>query len=160
MRIFRIRNILILVIAIVIIGQVRVVNAQPVEETPTTEPEETLKNVRMRNVFLNVLWGSLVGGLTYTGISFLDDQVAESERYSASNIFTKFVSGATYGGIVGLGAGVYLSFSNISFDQGMTRISLNDPSRSRYNLPPPIRPPLTTRRKEPSIALFNYQMKF
>jgi len=159
MRIFRIRIALSLIIAIIIIGQVRVANAQPVDETPTAGTED-LGKIRMRNVFLNVLWGSVVGGMTYTGISFLDDQVAENTRYSATNIFSKFVTGATYGGLAGLGAGTYLSFSNITFDQGATRISSNYPSRSRFKLPPPIRPPISNRQKEPSIALFNYQMKF
>ena len=142
MGIFRTRNILILIIALVIVGQVRVANAQPVEETLATDPTgpTDLGKIRMRNVFLNVLWGSLVGGITYTGISFLDDQVETSTRYSATNIFGKFVAGATYGGVAGLGAGVYLSFSNITFDQGMTRISANDKNLPRSNLPPPIRP--------------------
>ena len=77
----------------------------------------------MRNVFLNVLWGSMAGGITYAGFRMLDDTKEKSERYSFTYITEQFVYGATAGGLVGLGVGVYLSISGIGFDANRSRIA-------------------------------------
>ncbi|OGG95461.1 MAG: hypothetical protein A2508_03855 [Candidatus Lambdaproteobacteria bacterium RIFOXYD12_FULL_49_8] len=79
-------------------------------------------NPPMRNVFLNVLWGSLTGGMLYTGLNILDDTKSKGERYGFTNMTAKFIEGATYGGIGGLFVGVYLSMSGISFDPNRTRV--------------------------------------
>lgn len=77
----------------------------------------------MRNVFLNVLWGSLTTGMVYVSWNFLDNTHPKGERYSFSQITAKFVEGATYGSVLGLATGVYLSLGNISFDPGRSRIA-------------------------------------
>ena len=80
-------------------------------------PEET-RIAPMTGIFYNVVWGSLAGGLVMSGYSMLDDSQTKEERYKLSNILTKFVEGATYGGFIGLGAGVYLSLMGITFEEG------------------------------------------
>lgn len=87
----------------------------------------TATQPQMKNVFLNVLWGSLSGGLIYTGLNIVDDTRTEGERYSFSRMTTQFITGATYGAVAGLGVGVYLSLAGISFDPGRSRISSAEP---------------------------------
>ncbi len=91
----------------------------------------------MKNVFLNVLWGSLTGGLLLTGWATLDDSIASEERFKFSRLTEQFLVGATYGGILGMGAGVYLSIRGITFDQNRSRIAFypdyqNDPAGQRF----------------------------
>lgn len=81
----------------------------------------------MRNVFYNVLWGSLCGGMVIMGWSTLDDSETEEDRYSFSSLTTQFLTGATYGGIAGLVAGVYFSVKGIKFDEDLTRIAIMMP---------------------------------
>src|SRR3989339_529083 len=80
------------------------------------------RNPPMRNVFLNVLWGSFTTGMVYVSWNFLDNTRTKGERYSFSQITAKFVEGATYGSVVGLATGGYLSLAKISFDPGRARI--------------------------------------
>jgi len=100
----------------------------------------------MRNVFYNVLWGSVTGGMVYSGLNILDDTRSKGERYSFSRMTGQFVLGATYGGLAGLAAGVYFSMTDISFD----------PSRSRI-AEAPIR---ATRIHGDEVLLANYQFQF
>lgn len=86
---------------------------------------------QMKNVFLNVLWGSLTGGLVYTGLNVVDDSRTKGERYSFSRMTTQFITGATYGAFLGLGTGVYLSLAGISFDPNRSRISQTAPLQPR-----------------------------
>jgi len=79
-------------------------------------------NPPMRNVFLNVLWGSVAGGMIYEGRNILDDSKSKGQRYSFSRMTGQFILGATYGGLVGLGTGAYLSMTGISFDANRSRI--------------------------------------
>lgn len=83
----------------------------------------------MQNIFYNVLWGSVAGGMGIMSISILDDSKTTAERYSFSSLSTQFITGATYGGIVGLVTGVYLSMSGIQFDSARTRIAAFEPYR-------------------------------
>jgi len=77
----------------------------------------------MRNVFLNVLWGSVTGGVVYEAFNILDDSKTKGERYSFSGMTGKFVLGATYGGLFGLATGTYLSMSGVTFDANRSRIA-------------------------------------
>ncbi len=78
----------------------------------------------MKNVFLNVLWGSLSGGLLLMGWSTLDDSIDSEDRYTFSRMSEQFLIGATYGGILGMAAGVYFSIRGITFDESRSRIVL------------------------------------
>lgn len=86
----------------------------------------------MENVFFNVLWGSLTGGMLMMGWATLDDAKPAEERYTSSNMTTQFLSGATYGGLVGLIAGIYFSFQGITFDESRTKIAVFQPPRKDY----------------------------
>ncbi|MBT4290348.1 MAG: hypothetical protein HOD92_23735 [Deltaproteobacteria bacterium] len=102
------------------------------EEFPTEVPVE-LPNPPMQNIFFNVLWGSITGGMIMMSWSIIDDNVPKSERQSFSSMRNKFVEGATYGGVLGLFAGVYLSMNNIIFDEGKTRITFLKPLHADFN---------------------------
>lgn len=86
------------------------------EAAPEPEPVAALPEPPMKNVFMNVLWGSLAGGMAVAGWSTLDDSKTKEERYSVSNLIGQFVYGATLGGIAGLGAGVYFSLMGVTFE--------------------------------------------
>lgn len=91
---------------------------QQVPEAVSAKPQPPMKNV-----FLNVLWGSLCGGFVVMGWSTLDDSIDEDDRYSFSRMSEQFLVGATYGGILGVGAGVYFSIRGITFDENRSRIA-------------------------------------
>lgn len=103
------------------------VRAQAQEVIDPTQAIERLsagkRKPAMQNVFFNVLWGSVAGGMGYTSLIILDDSIAASTKYSFSYMTEKFITGATYGAIFGLAAGMYLSMADISFDSGKTRIA-------------------------------------
>ncbi|MCP4756604.1 MAG: hypothetical protein GY866_37555 [Proteobacteria bacterium] len=113
----------------------------------------------MENVFWNVLWGSLCGGMLLVGWATMDDSKETSERYSFGTLSTQFLTGATYGGLLGLTAGVYFSIKGISFDENLTRIAFTPntnqvPEELRYNA--------FTKPKSASgkIHLMNLQIRF
>ena len=100
----------------------------------------------MRNVFYNVLWGAVAGGVVYEAKNILDDTRTKAERYSFSRMTDQFFFGATMGGLIGLGAGVYFSMSDIRFDAGRSRIAQ--------------RPLLARPLYGDEILLANYQFRF
>jgi hypothetical protein len=102
------------------------------EEFPT-EVQVELPLPPMENIFYNVLWGSITGGSVMMAWSIIDDSVPKTERQSFSSLRNKFVEGATYGGVLGLVIGVYLSMNNIVFDEGKTRIAFFDPTPTTFN---------------------------
>lgn len=102
------------------------------EEFPTEVAVE-LPNPPMQNIFFNVLWGSITGGTIMMSWSIIDDSKPKSERQSFGSMRNKFVEGATYGGVLGLFAGVYLSINNITFDQGKTRIAFLKPLSTDFD---------------------------
>jgi hypothetical protein len=100
------------------------------QATPNVLPQQP--QPPMENVFFNVLWGSLTGGMLMLGWATLDDAKSEEERYKTSYMTKQFLSGATYGGLLGLVAGVYLSFQGITFDESRTKIAIFQPPRKDY----------------------------
>jgi len=83
----------------------------------------------MQNVFFNVLWGSFTGGMLVMGWSTLDDSKTTDERYTVNNLSGQFLTGATYGGLIGLAVSVYLSFQGITFDESRTKIAILQPPK-------------------------------
>ncbi len=82
----------------------------------------------MENVFFNVVWGSAFGatlGVAVAVIASDDESAPDDVRESA---FT----GATAGGLIGLGIGLYLVYQGITFDAGSSRVGAAGPGR-----PPP-----------------------
>lgn len=134
-----------------IFGQAAV---QQAPETFAMKPQPPMKNV-----FLNVLWGSLCGGFVLLGWSTLDDSVPSDERFKFSRMTEQFLVGATYGGILGMGAGVYFSIRGITFDENRSRIAFypdysGDPEGQRFFA--------TSRsiRDKNAINLLNLHFKF
>jgi hypothetical protein len=86
----------------------------------------------MENVFFNVLWGSLTGGMLVMGWATLDDNKSTDERYTVNYLTSQFLSGATYGGLIGLIAGVYISFKGITFDENRAKLAILQPPIRNY----------------------------
>lgn len=55
--------------------------------------------------------------------SIVDDSLPSEERYKLSQMSNSFFTGATYGGIMGMAAGVYFSIKGITFDENRSRIA-------------------------------------
>jgi len=112
----------------------------------------------MENVFFNVLWGSVVGGMLNMGWSTVDDSKPEEERYAVRNLSTQFLWGATYGGFLGLAAGIYLSIQGITFDENLTKIALfplESPDTQK-----PHQQAVRSKSNRDSLHLVRFQLKF
>jgi hypothetical protein len=85
--------------------------------------------VVMENVFFNVVWGSAFGATLGVATSIL----GSADRSAPSNVRDGAFSGATAGGIIGLGLALYLVYQGISFDPAASSFSTYtgsvDPSR-------------------------------
>lgn len=121
---------------------------------PIAAPIAVRADPPMKNVFHNVLWGSMAGGLVYMGLSILDDSKTKEERYSFKQLTVQFITGATYGGIGGLGVGVYLSLLGVSFDSGRSRIAHN------INYYPGVEIPRQEFLSATHIPIMQYNYKF
>lgn len=67
----------------------------------------------MENVFFNVIWGSAGGGVL--GLAFA--VIGSSDYSQPDDARSTGFTGATIGGLVGLGVGLYLIFQGITFEQ-------------------------------------------
>jgi hypothetical protein len=113
----------------------------------------------MENVFFNVLWGSLSGGMLMMGWTSLDDGKEEEERYGVSNMSSQFLTGATYGGLLGLIAGVYISMKGITFDENRTKIAFFEiPRKESFSLTQ--NQWETSEPEKQPLNLIHLQMKF
>jgi hypothetical protein len=71
----------------------------------------------MQNVFYNVVWGSAVGAL----IGFAGATESSKDKTQPDNARAAALEGATIGGLVGLGVGIWLVYAGITFEtQGST----------------------------------------
>jgi len=124
-------------IALILLAVLVFVEAGPIfgqaAAVPPTDYVVAKQQPPMRNVFFNVLWGSVCGGMVIMGWATLDDSEEDAERYSFSNLTTKFLEGATYGGLAGLVAGVYFSIQGVSFDEDLSRIAILTPQPVNVN---------------------------
>ncbi|MBU2643477.1 hypothetical protein KKI24_02135 [bacterium] len=111
-----------LFLSIIILGEMNPIFGQAALQQPpggmVMRPQPPMKNV-----FLNVLWGSVNGGMLLMGWSTLDDSISSDERFKFSRLSEQFLIGATYGGILGMAAGVYFSIRGITFDESRSRIA-------------------------------------
>lgn len=124
------KSIACLIIFALLFAQPLNIFAQATEEPPAILLQQP--QPPMQNVFYNVLWGSATGGMIMMGWSFLDDSNTEEERYSVSSAQIQFLTGATYGGILGLIVGLYLSFTGVKFDESQTKIAVLQPPNRDY----------------------------
>ena len=88
---------------------------------PTLAQEGAQKPV-MENVFFNVVWGSATGALLGAGIAVTDSK----DKSNPDGVRSAVFQGATGGGIIGLGVGIWLVFSGITFDPGQSTIFPQD----------------------------------
>ena len=68
----------------------------------------------MQNVFFNVIWGSAVGATLGVAAAV----IAGSDKSAPSNVRDSTITGATAGGVVGLGVALFLVYQGITFDPG------------------------------------------
>ncbi|HKI97079.1 MAG TPA: hypothetical protein VKB51_01270 [bacterium] len=66
----------------------------------------------MQNVFFNVVWGSAFGATVGVAVSVL----SSSDKSAPSDVRQGAFSGATAGGLIGLGLALYLVYQGITFD--------------------------------------------
>jgi hypothetical protein len=77
----------------------------------------------MKNVFYNVVWGSAVGA----AIGLASAVESSSDKTQPINSRGGVFQGATLGGLLGLGIGIWLVYAGITFDPaGSTILSAND----------------------------------
>lgn len=66
----------------------------------------------MENVFFNVFWGSATGAL----LGVASASIAAKDKDKPDQLRESIVTGATFGGVVGLATGIWLLFNGITFD--------------------------------------------
>jgi hypothetical protein len=80
----------------------------------------------MQNVFYNVIWGSAVGAL----LGFAGAVESSQDKSNPAGARPAAFQGATLGGVIGLGVGIWLVYAGISFDPGgatLTRVAQRTP---------------------------------
>jgi hypothetical protein len=76
----------------------------------------------MQNVFYNVVWGSAFGAL----LGFASSIESSADKTQPLNARGSAFEGATIGGLIGLGIGVWLVYGGITFDpSGSTLLGAN-----------------------------------
>ncbi len=116
----------------------------------------------MENVFFNVIWGSALGGVLglASAIISADDHSAPDNARSAG------FSGASVGGLVGLGVGLWVIFQGTTFEGAGVPVAKNGLPVPRFPHTIAEEPPLVflTSSKNPSkIVGFRatvFRMKF
>ncbi|MBI3992322.1 MAG: hypothetical protein HY342_03540 [Candidatus Lambdaproteobacteria bacterium] len=72
----------------------------------------------MENVFFNVVWGSAAGALVGGAIAV----IGATDKEKPGDLSSAGFQGATLGGVAGLGLGIYLVFTGITFDPDRSTI--------------------------------------
>jgi hypothetical protein len=73
----------------------------------------------MENVFYNVVWGSATGALLGAAASV----IGAKDKTNPTGVRTGVFQGATAGGLIGLGVGVWLVFAGINFEPQTSTIT-------------------------------------
>jgi len=88
------------------------------DQTPPPKPRQPV----MQNVFYNVVWGSAFGAL----LGFASAIESSSDKTQPLNARGAAFEGATIGGLIGLGVGIWLVYGGITFDpNGSTIVDAN-----------------------------------
>jgi len=88
---------------------------------PLTMAQQQEKPV-MENVFFNVVWGSATGALLGASAAVIGSE----DKRRPNNLRSSMFQGATAGGLIGLGVGIWLIFTGITFDPATSTIILAD----------------------------------
>lgn len=97
--------------------------------------QDTGQKPVMQNVFFNVVWGSAFGATLGIAASVL----GSSDKTSPQNVRSSTFTGATAGGLIGLGLALYLVYGGITFDPSASTFGANDqphPPVARFEEPP------------------------
>lgn len=78
----------------------------------------------MENAFFNVVWGSVVGATVGLAVAV----ISSDDKSSPDNVRDATFTGATLGGLIGLGVGLFLVYQGITFDRAASNFSAIDPS--------------------------------
>ena len=117
-----------------------------VSATPSAWAQE--RKPVMENVFFNVIWGSALGGILglASAIISADDKSAPDNARSAG------FSGATVGGLIGLGVGLWVVYQGTTFEGSSVNIADNGLPSLKFPHTIPVEPPLVflTSPKNPS----------
>lgn len=114
--------------ALAVGGLVALLLAAPLRAQEEPPPPGTGPGGRqpvMRNVFFNVVWGSAFGATLGASASVIgsDNPSRPPELRGAT------FNGATIGGLIGLGVGLYLVYTGITFDPAASIIAGNGAPR-------------------------------
>ena len=85
---------------------------------PTPALAQQASKPVMENVFFNVVWGSAAGALIGGALAVIGSENKEKP----GDLSTAAFQGATLGGVAGLGLGIYLVFTGITFDPDRSTI--------------------------------------
>jgi hypothetical protein len=95
----------------------------------------------MENVFYNVVWGSATGAILGSAAAV----IAAKDKNNPPGLREGAFQGATAGGLIGLGVGVWLVFAGITFDSNSTltesTLPVRDPTQEKavaMASPPPL----------------------
>lgn len=90
----------------------------------------------MENVFFNVVWGSAAGALVGGAAAI----IGSKDKSNPTNLGGSAFQGATIGGIIGLGVGLWLVYAGITFDESAVITSTtSDSSTMLAGLEPPFK---------------------
>jgi len=100
----------------------------------TAFAQEEMPKPVMENVFFNVVWGSAFGATLGVAAAII---AAENKTQPADGRQSAF-NGATLGGLIGLGMGLYLVYKGITFDERASGLNLVGQNESAPQPPPPV----------------------
>ncbi|MCH8077642.1 MAG: hypothetical protein IIC64_17685 [SAR324 cluster bacterium] len=102
----------------------------------------------MENVFFNVIWGSAIGGV----LGLASTIISADDKSAPDNARSAVFSGATVGGLVGLGVGLWVIYQGTTFEGAEVNLAKNGLPVPSFPHTIPLEPPLVflTSPKNPS----------
>lgn len=113
----------------------------------------------MENVFFNVVWGSAFGAIMGVAVAVIGSE----DKSSPEDVRTAAFSGATAGGLLGLGLGLWVVFQGATFETPGGIGDASSPSSVPFMLAEPPLVLLSSREKPWKITGFKatvFHMKF
>ena len=108
----------------------------------------------MENVFFNVVWGSVMGGLLATSVAIIGSEV----KSSPDDVSDKVFEGLTWGGVLGLGLGIWLVTTGISFHPEQSLFfGENAPPQAPLFAAPRLPPIVFETRREGSFRISGFR---
>lgn len=105
--------------AVLLSGLAVLLLAAPLRAQEEPPPGAGRQQPVMRNVFFNVVWGSAFGATLGASASVIGSDTPSRPPELRSATF----NGATIGGLIGLGVGLYLVYTGITFDPAASLVA-------------------------------------